>query len=46
VFHGDEFVALLTGLHKGHVQADFKFLGDHKFPIMACWESIFFHYTL
>ena len=26
---GDEFVALLTGFNKGHVQADFQFLGNH-----------------
>jgi len=29
VLHGDELVALLAGLHEGHVQADFQFLGDH-----------------
>ncbi|MOA10774.1 hypothetical protein D3C78_1306780 [compost metagenome] len=29
VLNGDEFVALLTGLDKGHVQADFQFLGNH-----------------
>jgi hypothetical protein len=29
VFDGDEFVPLLAGLDKGHVQTDFKFLGDH-----------------
>ena len=29
VFNGDEFVPLLAGLDKGHVQTDFKFLGDH-----------------
>jgi hypothetical protein len=29
VFHGNEFVAFLAGLHEGHVQADFKFLGNH-----------------
>ncbi|MPM23802.1 hypothetical protein SDC9_70276 [bioreactor metagenome] len=29
VLHGDELVALLAGLHKGHVQADFQFLGNH-----------------
>jgi hypothetical protein len=25
----DEFVALLTGFNKGHVQTDFQFLGNH-----------------
>ena len=29
VLNGDEFVALLTGFNKGHVQADFQFLGNH-----------------
>jgi hypothetical protein len=29
MLHGDELVALLAGLHKGHVQADFQFLGNH-----------------
>jgi hypothetical protein len=29
VLDGDEFVPLLPGLDKGHVQADFKFLGNH-----------------
>jgi hypothetical protein len=36
VLDGDEFVSLLTGLDKGHVQADFKFLGDHVFSFGAC----------
>ena len=31
---GDEFVSLLTGLYKGHVQADFKFLGDHVYSFV------------
>ena len=26
----DELMALLAGLDKGHVQADFKFLGNHR----------------
>jgi hypothetical protein len=29
MLHGDELVALLPGLDKGHVQADFQFLGNH-----------------
>jgi hypothetical protein len=29
VLDGDEFMALLTGFNKGHVQADFQFLGNH-----------------
>jgi len=29
VLDGDEFVPLLPGFHKSHVQADFKFLGNH-----------------
>ena len=29
VLHRDELVTLLTGLDKGHVQADFQFLGNH-----------------
>jgi hypothetical protein len=33
VLDGDELVALLARLDKGHVQADFEFLGDHfSFP--------------
>ena len=38
---GDEFVAFLTRLDEGHVQADFEFLGDHQFSSMmqasGCW---------
>jgi hypothetical protein len=29
VLNGDEFVPLLPGLNEGHMQADFKFLGNH-----------------
>jgi hypothetical protein len=29
VLDGDEFVSLLPGLDEGHMQADFKFLGNH-----------------
>jgi hypothetical protein len=29
VLDRDEFVPLLPGLDKGHMQADFKFLGNH-----------------
>ena len=29
MFDRDEFVALLSCLDKGHVQADFEFLGNH-----------------
>ena len=29
MLHRDEFVALLAGLDKGHMQADFKFLRNH-----------------
>ena len=38
MLHGDEFVALLAGLHERHVQADFEFLGDH--------HVLSFHYAL
>jgi hypothetical protein len=31
VFDGDEFMALLPRFHERHVQADFKFLGNHQF---------------
>jgi hypothetical protein len=34
MLYGDEFVALLAGLYKGHVQADFKFLGNH---VVSFW---------
>jgi hypothetical protein len=41
VLDGNELVALLTGLDEGHVQADFKFLGNHQFSSMmqasGCW---------
>ena len=33
VLDGDEFMALLPGLDKGHVQADFQLLGDHASSI-------------
>ena len=33
VLDGDEFVALLPGLDKGHVQTDFQLLGDHASSI-------------
>ena len=33
VLDGDKFVALLPGLNKGHVQADFQLLGDHASSI-------------
>ena len=36
MFHGDELVALLTGLDKSHVQADFQFLSDHVRLLSAC----------
>jgi hypothetical protein len=39
VLHRDEFVALLPGLDEGHVQADFKFLGNHAFPL-PCWCAL------
>jgi hypothetical protein len=29
-------VALLTGLDKGHVQADFQFLGNHVISFLPC----------
>jgi hypothetical protein len=35
----DEFVALLTGLHKGHMQTDFQFLGDHVIPLIALFRD-------
>jgi hypothetical protein len=36
VLDGDEFVPLLARLDERHVQADFKFLGDHAASIMHC----------
>ena len=36
VLDGDELVALLPGLHEGHVQADFEFLGNHVSSIAHC----------
>jgi hypothetical protein len=36
VLHGDELVALLPGLDKCHVQADFQLLGDHVSSIAHC----------
>jgi hypothetical protein len=40
MLHGDELVALLPGLDKGHVQADFQFLGNHVNFLCACLRSI------
>jgi hypothetical protein len=41
VLDGYEFVPLLPRLHEGHVQADFKFLGNHQFSSIThasgCW---------
>lgn len=34
VLDGNELVAFLTRLDKGHVQADFEFLGNHQFSSM------------
>jgi hypothetical protein len=45
VLDGDELVALLTRFDKGHVQADFEFLGNHQFSSMTqasgcwCWRA-------
>src|SRR5690606_18500373 len=42
VLHGDELVALLPGLDKRHMQADFKLLRDHASSIThcsGCWCS-------
>ena len=39
MFNGDEFMTLLSGLDKGHVQADFEFLGNHDFFLGACLGS-------
>ena len=36
---GDEFMTLLPGFYKGHVQADFKFLGNHDFFLGAILGS-------
>jgi len=36
VLDRDELVALLTGLDKGHVQADFQFLGNHVISFLPC----------
>ena len=35
VLNGDEFMPLLTGLDKGHVQADFEFLSNHEVSFCA-----------
>ena len=37
VLDGDEFVSLLPGLDKGHMQADFKFLGNHGHFLLGWW---------
>ena len=41
MLHGNEFVALLSGLDKGHVEANLQFLGNHQFSSMmqasGCW---------
>lgn len=41
VFNADELMAFLTCVHEGHVQAHFKFLGDHPFSSIThckgCW---------
>ena len=40
MLHGNELVALLTGLNKGHVQADFQFLGNHvRTPLCLRWDD-------
>jgi hypothetical protein len=45
VLDGNELVALLPRLDKGHVQADFEFLGNHQFSSMTqasgcwCWRA-------
>ena len=43
VLHRDEFMAFLPCFDKGHVQTDFKFLGDHPFSSITqtsgCWCS-------
>ena len=36
---GDEFMTLLPGFYEGHVQADFKFLGNHDFFLGAILGS-------
>jgi hypothetical protein len=36
---GDEFMTLLPGFDEGHVQADFKFLGNHDFFLGAILGS-------
>ena len=36
VLDGDELMALLARLDERHVQADFKFLGNHAASIMHC----------
>ena len=38
VFYGDELVALLARLDKGHMQADFKFLGNHVVSFCLCFD--------
>ena len=40
MLHGDELVALLAGLNKGHVQADFQFLGNPRELLCACVEGM------
>jgi hypothetical protein len=39
MLHGDELVALLAGLNKGHVQADFQFLGNHVNSFVLAWKG-------
>ena len=43
VLDRDELMALLPSLNKGHVQADFEFLGNHQFSSITqasgCWFS-------
>ena len=39
VLHRDELMTLLPGLHEGHVQTDFKFLGNHDFFLGAVLGS-------
>jgi hypothetical protein len=36
---GDEFMTLLPGFYEGHVQTDFKFLGNHDFFLGAILGS-------
>src|SRR5262249_22096529 len=45
MLHGDEFVALLPGIHEGHVQADFELLRDHTIPLTSARKFVLYGAT-